>query len=132
MRDKFARAQQLSAIIENRKLREEVTNLRQMLDKRYGFESIIGRSEAMEHLFEQMKMVAPTPSSVLVIGDSGTGKELVANAIHLNSPRAGERFLASGFQGTSMDEVAQRAGQPQPNAIPASRRASTRVKPLVS
>ncbi len=65
-----------------------------MLDKRYGFESIIGRSAPMEHLFEQMKLVAPTRSSVLVIGESGTGKELVANAIHRASPRRNERFLA--------------------------------------
>jgi len=81
-------------LLENRELKEEVTNLRQMLDKRYGFESIIGRSEPMERLFEQMKMVAPTRSSVLVVGESGTGKELVANALHLNSPRVNERFLA--------------------------------------
>ncbi len=81
-------------LLENRQLKEEVTSLRQMLDKRYGFESIIGRSEVMEHLFEQMKMVAPTRSSVLIIGESGTGKELVANAIHVNSPRGDERFLA--------------------------------------
>ncbi len=81
-------------LLENRQLKEEVTNLRQMLDKRYGFESIIGRSAAMEHLFEQMKMVAPTRSSVLIVGESGTGKELVANAIHVNSPRVDERFLA--------------------------------------
>lgn len=81
-------------LLENKQLKEEVSNLRQMLDKRFGFESIIGRSEAMEHLFEQMKMVAPTRSSVLIVGESGTGKELVANAIHVNSPRADERFLA--------------------------------------
>lgn len=81
-------------LLENRELKEEVSNLRQMLDKRYGFESIIGHSEVMEHLFEKMKLVAPTRSSVLVIGDSGTGKELVANALHMNSPRVGERFLA--------------------------------------
>ncbi len=81
-------------LLENRQLKEEVSSLRQRLDKRYGFESIIGRSEAMEHLFEQMKMVAPTRSSVLIVGESGTGKELVANAVHLNSPRAEERFLA--------------------------------------
>ena len=81
-------------LLENRQLKEEVSNLRQMLDKRYGFESIVGRSEVMEHLFEQMKMVAPTRSSVLIVGESGTGKELVANAIHVNSPRAEERFLA--------------------------------------
>ncbi len=81
-------------LLENRQLKEEVTNLRQMLDKRYGFENLIGSSGAMEHLFERLKVVAPTRSSVLVVGESGTGKELVANALHLNSPRAGERFLA--------------------------------------
>src|SRR6185295_3990883 len=48
----------------------------------------------MEHLFEQMRMVAPTRSSVLIIGESGTGKELVANALHRASPRRNERFLA--------------------------------------
>ena len=81
-------------LLENRSLKEEVTSLRQMLDKRYGFESIIGRSAAMEQLFEKMRLVAPTRSSVLITGESGTGKELVANALHVNSPRAGERFLA--------------------------------------
>ena len=81
-------------LLENRQLKEEVSNLRQMLDKRFGFESLIGHSQAMEHLFEQMKLVAPTRSSVLIVGESGTGKELVANALHVNSPRAGERFLA--------------------------------------
>jgi len=81
-------------LIEKQQLQEEVSNLRQMLDKRYGFESIIGRSGPMERLFEQMKLVAPTRSSVLIIGESGTGKELVANAVHRASPRRNERFLA--------------------------------------
>jgi len=81
-------------LIEKQQLQEEVSNLRQMLDKRYGFESIIGRSGPMERLFEMMKMVAPTRSSVLIIGESGTGKELVANALHRASPRRNERFLA--------------------------------------
>lgn len=80
--------------LERKELKEEVSELRQMLDKRYGFESLIGRSAAMERLFEQMRMVAPTRSSVLLIGESGTGKELVANAIHRASPRRDERFLA--------------------------------------
>jgi DNA-binding NtrC family response regulator len=81
-------------LIEKQQLQEEVSNLRQMLDKRYGFESIIGRSGPMERLFELMKLVAPTRSSVLIIGVSGTGKELVANALHRASPRRNERFLA--------------------------------------
>src|SRR3954471_1824267 len=66
-------------LIEKQQLKEEVSTLREMLDKRYGFESIIGRSEPMERLFEAMRLVAPTRSSVLIIGESGTGKELVAN-----------------------------------------------------
>jgi two-component system response regulator HydG len=81
-------------LIEKDQLKQEVSSLREQLDKRYGFESIIGRSAPMEHLFEQMKLVAPTRSSVLIIGDSGTGKELVANALHRASPRRNERFLA--------------------------------------
>lgn len=81
-------------LLENRQLKEEVTHLREMLEQRYGFESLVGHSESMEHLFEQMRMVAPTRSSVLIVGGSGTGKELVANALHVGSPRAGERFLA--------------------------------------
>jgi len=81
-------------LIEKEQLREEVTELRTMLDKRYGFESIIGKSEPMERLFERMRLVAPTRSTVLITGESGTGKELVANALHLASPRKSERFLA--------------------------------------
>jgi DNA-binding NtrC family response regulator len=81
-------------LIEKEQLREEVTELRTMLDKRFGFESIIGSAEPMERLFERMRLVAPTRSTVLITGESGTGKELVANALHLASPRKGERFLA--------------------------------------
>src|SRR5688572_18681815 len=92
--DLYELRKRVTNLLENRRLKEEVTELRQMLDKRYGFESIVGRSAPMERLFEQMKLVAPTRSTVLVIGESGTGKELVANALHRASPRRDERFLA--------------------------------------
>ncbi len=92
--DLFELRKRVTNLLENRRLKEEVTELRQMLDKRYGFESIIGHSPSMERLFEQMRMVAPTRSNVLIIGESGTGKELVANALHRASPRRDERFLA--------------------------------------
>lgn len=92
--DLYELRQRVRNHLEKRELKEEVTNLRQRLDKRYGFESIIGASESMEHLFERMKVVAPTRSNVLIVGESGTGKELVANALHVNSPRSDERFLA--------------------------------------
>ncbi len=81
-------------LVEKRHLVEEVSTLRSMLDKRYGFESIVAKSSKMEHLFEQMRLVGPTRSSVLIVGESGTGKELVANALHRSSPRRDERFLA--------------------------------------
>jgi DNA-binding NtrC family response regulator len=92
--DLYELRQRVMNLIEKQQLREEVTSLRQQLDKRYGFESIIGHSAPMERLFEQMQLVAPTRSTVLVAGESGTGKELVASAIHRASPRRNERFLA--------------------------------------
>ncbi|MDH3744468.1 MAG: sigma-54 dependent transcriptional regulator [Acidobacteriota bacterium] len=92
--DLYELRQRVTNLLENRELKQEVSTLREMLDKRYGFESILGKSEPMERLFEQMRLVAPTRSSVLIVGDSGTGKELVANAIHHASPRHNERFLA--------------------------------------
>ena len=92
--DLYELRQRVTNLVEKEQLKEEVSTLREMLDKRYGFESIIGRSGPMERLFEQMKMVAPTRSSVLIIGESGTGKELVANALHRASPRRNDRFLA--------------------------------------
>jgi DNA-binding NtrC family response regulator len=92
--DLYELRQRVSNLIEKEQLKEEVSNLREMLDKRYGFESLVGRSAPMEKLFEQMKLVAPTRSSVLIIGESGTGKELVANALHRASPRRNERILA--------------------------------------
>ncbi|HXT50047.1 MAG TPA: sigma-54 dependent transcriptional regulator, partial [Thermoanaerobaculia bacterium] len=92
--DLYELRKRVTTLLDNRRLKEEVTTLRQMLDKRYGFESIVGRSAPMERLFEQMQLVAPTRSTVLIIGESGTGKELVANALHHASPRKDERFLA--------------------------------------
>jgi DNA-binding NtrC family response regulator len=92
--DLYELRRRVSNLLENRRLKEEVSNLREMLDKRYGFSSIVGGSAPMEHLFEQMRLVAPSRSSVLIIGESGTGKELVAKAIHQASPRRDERFLA--------------------------------------
>src|SRR5258708_27179512 len=92
--DLYELRQRVNNLIEKEQLKEEVSNLRELLDKRYGFESIVGRSAPMEKLFEQMKLVAPTRSSVLVVGESGTGKELVANALHRASPRRNERILA--------------------------------------
>ncbi len=92
--DLYELRQRVRNLTENQELRSEVSSLRQMLDKRYGFESILGHSTPMERLFEQMRMVASTRSSVLIVGESGTGKELVAKALHQASDRNERRFLA--------------------------------------
>ena len=78
---------------ERKRLESEVVLLQSRLDKKFGFERIIGHSESMERLFDRMRTVAPTRTTVLVVGESGTGKELVANALHQNSPRRGRRFV---------------------------------------
>jgi DNA-binding NtrC family response regulator len=92
--DLYELRKRVTNLLENRRLKEEVSSLRQMLDLRFGFDSIIGRAAPMEKLFEQMRQVAPTKSTVLIVGESGTGKELVAKALHQASPRRNERFLA--------------------------------------
>jgi two-component system response regulator HydG len=67
--------------------------LRRQLDKRFGFEKIIGHSPPMQRLFELLGRVSGTSATVLVLGESGTGKELVAQAIHRNSPRKDGPFV---------------------------------------
>jgi DNA-binding NtrC family response regulator len=81
-------------VFEQKELREENTRLRREVNDRYGFDSIIGRSPAMENIFEKIRQVAPTRASVLIQGETGTGKELIAKAIHFNSPRRHKPFIA--------------------------------------
>jgi two-component system response regulator HydG len=68
-------------------LEQENIFLKERLNDRFDFSNIIGRSPAMTKLFETMALVAPSEATVLIVGDSGTGKELIANAVHQNSPR---------------------------------------------
>ena len=78
----------------NRRLEDENRLLGQQLDKKYGMESIIGNAEAMQPVFEIIRAAAPTLATVLITGPSGTGKELVAKAIHRLSTRAKAPFVA--------------------------------------
>jgi len=91
--DMFELRKRVEKIVGNKRLKREVNLLKQRLDKKYSFSSIIGNSPGMEKLFEKILMVAPTNSTVLITGESGTGKELIANAIHQNSPRKNAMFL---------------------------------------
>jgi DNA-binding NtrC family response regulator len=74
-------------ILTTRALADENAQLRESLDARYGFENIVGKSEAMMSVFSKVRTVAPSRANVLLYGESGTGKELIANAIHQHSPR---------------------------------------------
>jgi DNA-binding NtrC family response regulator len=80
--------------LEERRLRHEVRALRQEVRSRYHFENIVGKSRAMQEVFNLIEQVAPSRSTVMVYGKSGTGKELVAKAVHYNSPRASKPFVA--------------------------------------
>lgn len=72
----------ISAAVERRKLAEENVQLHRLLDQQFGFENIIGKSAGMSRVFEIIRRVGPMDSTVVVSGDSGTGKELIARALH--------------------------------------------------
>ena len=74
-------------------LSRENLNLKQALKDKYHFDGIIGKSESMQAVFELMEKISRTTANILITGDSGTGKELVAQAIHYNSDRGERPFL---------------------------------------
>ncbi len=80
--------------LERRALVEENLALRSRLEERERFEGLVGRSQAMREVFRVIEKVAPRPTTVLITGESGVGKELVARAVHTKSPRASGPFVA--------------------------------------
>ena len=83
----------ISKALRHHQLEKENISLKEQLGNRFDFSNIVGRSQAMQKLFETVAMVAPTEATVLIQGESGTGKELVANAIHKNSPRKDQPLI---------------------------------------
>src|SRR6202140_695531 len=84
----------LDSALEQRRLRSENAYLRAQLEERYRFEGVVGKSRAMAHLFQLLEIVAATNSTLLIAGETGKGKEVVARAVHHNSPRRVYRFVA--------------------------------------
>jgi two-component system, NtrC family, response regulator HupR/HoxA len=78
----------------NARLRAENLNLRREVERKYAFDRIVGSSLAMQRVFEVMEKVAETDATVLITGETGTGKDLVARAIHYSGPRSEHRFVA--------------------------------------
>jgi DNA-binding NtrC family response regulator len=79
--------------LEVRKLRDENRELREALGQRYKFENIIGHSAPMQDIFSTIMRVAPTRATVLLAGESGVGKDMIARAIHQHSPRKDRPFV---------------------------------------
>jgi len=79
---------------ESARLRQTNVELQRRLDEKFGFEGVIGDSSQMRDVIERLKRIAPTNAGVLIQGETGTGKELVAQAIHQNSPRKSKAFVA--------------------------------------
>ena len=84
----------LQKALEQRRLRSENAYLRAQLEERYQFGGILGRSRPMQALFQLLETVARSNSTIIISGETGTGKEVVARAIHHNSPRRAHRFIA--------------------------------------
>jgi two-component system NtrC family response regulator len=83
----------INKAVQHHSLIRENTRLRREMRERAGFSGMVGKNPRMQEVYELIEKVAPTPASVLITGDSGTGKELVAKAIHLNSPRDPYPFI---------------------------------------
>jgi DNA-binding NtrC family response regulator len=85
---------EIERMISKRRLERENTQLKRALKQRYAFPNIVGKSERMLRVLDLVAQVAPSRSTVLITGETGTGKELIAKAIHANSPRADQVFIA--------------------------------------
>src|SRR5579862_7376354 len=84
---------EIDRMISKRRLERENTELKRALRQRYSFPNIIGKSERMLRLLDLVGQVAGSRSTILITGETGTGKELIAKAIHANSPRADRLFV---------------------------------------
>lgn len=76
------------------RLRQANADLNRRLDERFGFEGVVGSSPQMREVIDRLRRIAPTNATVLIEGETGTGKELVAQAVHQNSPRKNKPFVA--------------------------------------
>ena len=85
---------EIARVIAGQRLADENAQLKRTLKQRYSFPSIIGKSERMMKVLDLVTQVATSRSTILITGETGTGKELIAKAIHANSPRVDNSFVA--------------------------------------
>jgi DNA-binding NtrC family response regulator len=84
---------EIDRMISKRRLESENIQLRRALKQRYSFPNIVGKGDRMVRVLDLVAQVAPSRSTILITGETGTGKELIAKAIHANSPRADHMFV---------------------------------------
>lgn len=84
---------EIDRMISKGHLERENTHLKRALKQRYSFPNIVGKSERMVRLLDQVEQVAPSRATILITGETGTGKELIAKAIHAHSARADQAFV---------------------------------------
>ena len=92
--DKDLLLSKLDSIKKTHELENKVNQLERLISEKYGFEEIISRSRLMKNVFEKASSASRSDATVFIIGDTGTGKELVAKAIHLKSERSDQPFMA--------------------------------------
>jgi DNA-binding NtrC family response regulator len=85
---------EIDRMIGARRLENENISLKRALKQRYSFPNIVGKSERMLRVLDLVSQVAPSRATILITGETGTGKELIAKAIHANSPRSEQMFVA--------------------------------------
>lgn len=85
---------EIGRVIAGQRLADENTQLKRALKQRYSFPNIVGKSERMIKVLDLVTQVASSRSTILITGETGTGKELIAKAIHANSPRVDHSFVA--------------------------------------
>jgi len=79
--------------LKSQQVEQENVVLHERLDRKFSFQGIIGHSASLQHVLEEVKQVAPTKATVMLYGETGTGKELVAQMVHQNSPRSRGAFV---------------------------------------
>src|SRR5215813_12585716 len=84
---------EIDRMIARTRLEHENLQLKRALKQRYSFPNIVGKSERMLRILDLVSQVAASRSTILITGETGTGKELIAKAIHANSPRSGHPFV---------------------------------------
>lgn len=94
---------EIERMIAQSRLERENTQLKRALKQRYSFPNIIGKSDRMLKILDLVAQVAPSRATILIMGETGTGKELIAKAIHANSARADQMFVAVNSGSVPMD-----------------------------